>query len=156
MTIDLTGKRAIVTGASRGLGAAIKARIVARKIWWESPVDDNAFLLLTTESGRAAQLHASWTEWKNLFSFEIFGTQGKIEISGLGGSYGPETLTHYSMPPQLGPPMQYDTVWHTPDDSFETEWREFVRDIREDREPSPGIRDAQAVLRVVEAVYGKP
>ena len=125
--------------------------------FWPVPVEDNAFLLMGTdhEPQKGAFLHASWTEWKNLFSFEIFGTQGKIEISGLGGSYGPETLTHYAMSPQMGPPIQHTTVWHTPDDSFETEWQEFVRDIREDREPSPGISDAQAVLRVVEQIYGK-
>ena len=42
---------------------------------------------------KVAFLHCSCTEWKNKFSFEIFLEYGKLEISGLGGSYGIETLT---------------------------------------------------------------
>ena len=34
--------------------------------------------------------------WKNTFSFEIYGRNGKLEISGLGGSYGVEKLKHYN------------------------------------------------------------
>ena len=30
--------------------------------------------------------------WKNIFSFEIFGDSGYIKIEGLGGSYGKEYL----------------------------------------------------------------
>ena len=30
------------------------------------------------DAGRSAWLHASWTEWKNLFSFEIYGRDGKL------------------------------------------------------------------------------
>ena len=48
------------------------------------------FLLLRTADGQIAFLHASCTEWKKLFSFEIYGRDGKIAIDGLGGSYGVE------------------------------------------------------------------
>ncbi len=68
------------------------------------PVEDNAFLLLTTAAGQVAWLHASCTEWKNLFSFEIFGRDGKLQVDGLGGSYGVERLTLYRMLPEMGPP----------------------------------------------------
>ena len=67
-------------------------------------VDDNAFLLLRTADGRTALLHVSCTEWKNTFSFEIYGQDGKIEITGLGGSYGVERLDYYRMMPEMGPP----------------------------------------------------
>ena len=39
--------------------------------FWAMDVEDNAFLALRTAGGGFAWLHASWTEWKNLFSFEI-------------------------------------------------------------------------------------
>ncbi len=45
---------------------------------WSMPVEDNGFLLLETAGGQVAFLHASWTEWKNLFSFEIAGRAGKL------------------------------------------------------------------------------
>jgi predicted dehydrogenase len=121
--------------------------------FWNMPVEDNGFLLLRTGSGQTAFLHASWTEWKNTFSFEIYGRMGKLEITGLGGSYGTERLTFYRMSAAMGPPET--TTWEYPmaDDSWEMEFREFLDDIRLGRQPAAGIADAQAALRVVEKVY---
>ena len=62
------------------------------KFYWDMPVDDNCFMLLRTAERKTAFLHVSCTEWKNTFSFEIYGRQGKLDISGLGRSYGPERL----------------------------------------------------------------
>ena len=121
--------------------------------FWDMPVEDNAFLLLRTAGGQIASLHASWTECKNTFSFEIYGRTGKLEITGLGGSYGTERVTFYQMSAEMGPPAT--TTWEYPmaDNSWETEFAEFLEDIRLGREPSPGLADAQAALRVVERVY---
>jgi len=121
--------------------------------FWDMPVEDNGFLLLQTAGGQVAFLHASWTEWKNLFSFEISGRDGKLEISGLGGSYGTERVAFYRMLPEMGPPET--TIWEYPmaDDSWETEFAVFLEDIRLGRQPSPGVEDAQAALRIVEEVY---
>ena len=30
-----------------------------------------------------AMLHVSWTEWKNLFSMEIYCRTGKLQVDGL-------------------------------------------------------------------------
>jgi predicted dehydrogenase len=121
--------------------------------FWNMPVEDNAFLLLRTAAGQTAFLHASWTEWKNTFSFEICGRTGKLEIAGLGASYGVERVTLYQMSNAMGPPET--TTWEFPmaDDSWAVEFRDFLDDIRLRREPSPGLGDAQAALRVVEKVY---
>jgi predicted dehydrogenase len=121
--------------------------------FWKMPVEDNAFFLLETPKRQVAFLHASWTEWKNLFSLEICGRIGKLEITGLGGSYGTERLAHYQMLPEMGPPPT--TIYEYPmaDDSWEREFSEFLRDIEEDRAPQPGVPDAQAVLRIVEQLY---
>jgi predicted dehydrogenase len=116
------------------------------------PVEDNAFFLLRTVRGRIAFLHASWTEWKNLFSFEYFGRSGKLEISGLGGSYGRERLAHYQMLPAMGPPETTIYEYPAPDDSWEAEMADFAEDIRLHRAPSPGVADAQAALRIAEQV----
>jgi predicted dehydrogenase len=123
--------------------------------FWDMPVDDNAFLHLQTGAGQSAWLHASCTEWKNLFSFEIYGKTGKLHIEGLGGSYGVERLYHYQMLPEMGPPET--TIYEFPrgDDSWGIETREFVEDIRLLREPSVGLREARAVMNVVETIYRK-
>ncbi len=137
------------------LGDFTSVRGRAATFFWDMPVEDNAFLLLETAAGRVAFLHATWTEWKNLFSFEIYGRTGKLEISGLGGSYGVERLAFYRMLPEMGPPKT--DIWEYPmaDDSWNAEIREFLDDIRLGREPSPGIGDAQAALGVVECIYAE-
>src|SRR5437764_10325665 len=76
----------------------------AATYFWEMPVDDNAFLNLRTPAGQTAWLHVSCTEWKNLFSLELYGRNAKLAIDGLGGSYGVERLTLYKMHPEMGPP----------------------------------------------------
>lgn len=121
--------------------------------FWAMPVEDNAFLLLKTADGRLASLHASCTEWKNLFSFEIFGRKAKLSIEGLGGSYGTERLSLYKMLPEMGPPET--TIWEFPrgDDSWSVEFSEFLDDIRRGRPSAAGLQDARATLEVVERVY---
>ena len=52
--------------------------------FWDMPVEDNAFLLLRTAGGQVASLHATWTEWKNLFSFEIYGRWRQARNLGPG------------------------------------------------------------------------
>jgi predicted dehydrogenase len=135
------------------LGDFAQVTGLARTYFWNMPVDDNAFLMLRTATDQVAWLHASATEWKNLFSMEIFGKGAKLQVDGLGGSYGVERLTLYRMLPQMGPPET--TIWEYPmaDDSWATEFHEFAEDVRLGRTPSPGLRDARAVLEIVEQVY---
>lgn len=125
----------------------------ARTYFWNAPVDDNAFLLLQTADRRAAMLHVSSTEWKNLFSLELYGRAAKLQIDGLGGSYGTERLTYYRMLPEMGPPET--TIWEYPmaDDSWRVELTEFFEDIRLNRPPAASLEDAHATLRIVEKIY---
>jgi len=135
------------------LGEITDVQGFAHTYFWDMPVDDNGFMLLKTAKKQAAFLHASCTEWKNLFSMEIYGKLGKLDLSGLGGSYGIEKITWYRMLPEMGPPET--TSWEYPrgDDSWAVEMAEFFEDIRLDREPSAGLRDAQAALKIVESIY---
>ena len=125
----------------------------AHTYFWNMPVDDNAFLLLKTARQQTAFLHVSCTEWKNLFSLEIYGRDAKLHIEGLGGSYGVERLAFYKMLPQMGPPET--TVWEYPgaDTSWSAEFAEFLEDIRLERVPAAGLADARAALAVVGKIY---
>lgn len=135
------------------LGDFIRVQGHAANYFWEMPVEDNAFLSLRTATGQIAWLHVSCTEWKNLFSFEIYGRTGKLHIEGLGGSYGVERLIYYKMMPQMGPPET--TVWEYPrkDSSWKLEMEAFLEDIRLRRTPAPGLREARSTLEVVEQIY---
>ncbi len=125
----------------------------ASTLFWDMPVDDNAFLSLRTAMGQTAWLHVSCTEWKNLFSFEIYGRDAKLHIEGLGGSYGVEKLYFYKMLPQMGPPET--TIWEYPrgDESWKLEMLAFEQDIGLQRTPEPGLREARTALEVVSKVY---
>ena len=124
-----------------------------RIFFWDAEGEDSAFVSLSTSEGRIAWLHATCTEWKNLFSFEIYGRHGKLEINGLGGSYGIESLTLYRMLPEMGPPET--TRWEYPfaDRSWDTEIAEFVTAIREGRRPIGDAAEAMATMSVIERLY---
>jgi predicted dehydrogenase len=121
--------------------------------FWQGSVDDNCFLALEGAERRMAWLHASWTEWKNVFSFEIMGKTGKLTIDGLGGSYGLERLTLHHMLPEMGPPET--TIWEYPfgDRSFVDEFANFVAAVEGRTEANGDINDAIANLEIVHAVY---
>lgn len=137
------------------LGDFVNIEGHAVNYFWDMPVDDNAFLMLKTEKGQTAFLQASCTEWKNLFSFELYGKYGKLDINGLGGSYGVERLAFYKMLPKMGPPETI--IWEYPmnDDSWDVEFSEFLNDINNNIDPSPGLKDAIENLRIINKIYKK-
>lgn len=134
------------------LGDFVAVDGFAHTYFWDRAVDDNGFILLKTALKQTAFLHASCTEWKNLFSFEIYGKKGKLDIQGLGGSYGIERLSHYKMLPHMGPPET--NIWEYPmgDDSWQLEFTALLDDIKHQRPANPGLRDAHAALTIVEKV----
>jgi len=125
------------------------------RYYWDMPVEDNAFVSLRNAAGHTAWLHASCTEWKNLFSLEIYGRQGKLHWEGLGGSYGVERLTYYRMLPEMGPPETLIYEYPRGDQSWRLEMEEFFQDIRLARTPQPGLKEARAALAVVEKLYAR-
>jgi predicted dehydrogenase len=135
------------------LGEFTDCHAVLRTFFWNVEVEDSAFLTLSTSEGRIAWLHVTCTEWKNLFSFEIYGRDGKLEINGLGGSYGVESLTFYRMLPEMGPPQT--TRWEFPfaDRSWDTELTEFITAIREGRQPIGNAAEALDSMAVIERLY---
>lgn len=124
--------------------------------FWDIPVEDNVFLALKAPGGQLAWLHATWTEWKNTFWFEIVGRDGKLTIDGLGGSYGVEKLTWHRMLPEMGPPETTTWEYPFPDRSWELEFTDFATAIAEGRQPMGTIHDAHAMLVLIDQAYGKP
>ncbi|MCA1585070.1 MAG: Gfo/Idh/MocA family oxidoreductase [Acidobacteria bacterium] len=135
------------------LGELTDVQGLATTYFWPMKVDDNAFLTLRTAAGQTAFLHVSCTEWKNLFSLEIYGREGKIAIDGLGGSYGVERIAHYRMLPEMGPPETVIHEYPGVDRSWQLEFAEFLDDIRQNREPSANLEAARRALAIVGQVY---
>jgi predicted dehydrogenase len=123
--------------------------------FWDMPVEDNGFVLLRGRGGQVAWLHASWTEWKNLFSFEVFGRKGKLQVDGLGGSYGIERLTYHRTRPEMGPPETTDWEYPGEDRSWADEYASFVEATLGRDTPNATLDDAAAALAIVAEAYGR-
>lgn len=123
----------------------------ATNFWDMAPQEDNGFALLETRRGQIASLHSSLTQWHNLFSFEIYGRDGYVQVEGLGGSYGTERAILGKR--DFHKPFTEEVVeFRGPDNSFAETWQEFVQAIRGERELCTALNGYQ-VLRVVLALY---
>jgi predicted dehydrogenase len=129
-----------------------------RTQFWDTPVEDNAALILgepRARSGPWAMLHVSWTEWKNLFSLEVFCRAAKLQVDGLARSYGAQCLRIYRMRPELGPPEIEELSYPHEDSSWTAEWEHFAAAVRAgDGHPLLGdLRAARYAWAQVEAAY---
>lgn len=67
-------------------------------LYWNTPgIEDNVFAILRNRrTGLCASLHSTMTQWRHLFSLEVFLERGYMVLNGLktgSGTYGDEVLT---------------------------------------------------------------
>lgn len=76
---------------------------------------------------------------KNLFSMEIYGKDGRLDIFGFGGSYGLKKLTNNNTLPERS--LSKIISWECPlsDESWTEDMVDFYEDIRLNRAPSAGV-----------------
>jgi predicted dehydrogenase len=133
---------------------------LAETKFWNTNLDDNTFVLM--ENGDATvSFHVSTTNWRNIFSFEVFGDKGFLDIGGKGGSYGKEVLTYGKCRPELGAPDIKVFTFAAKEASWDREWENFVSAIGGRRKISGDGKDGLAANELVEAIYrssreGKP
>lgn len=123
--------------------------------FWDMAVEDNAFISVRNREGNIGFLQASCTEWKNMFSLEIYFERGKLEVFGLGRSYGLETLTIHEMLPEMGPPSTEILSFPEPDDSWAKELDLFVKDIRNDTDLSDNLESSLQVMKLIDEIYSR-
>lgn len=131
-------------------------QIEAAKIftnYWDIKVEDNVFAFGSGGNNCNFMMTASWTEWKNLFRLEVFYENAKVEINGLGGSYGMETLTIFHMENGLGIPSRKFQQFDTLDISWKLELEDFRRKLKGRKGIGSDITDAIKVLSEIEKVY---
>lgn len=121
--------------------------------FWDMDVEDNSYVYMNTEKNVDIQFQVSWTNWKNIFSFEIFGRDGYLRIEGLGGSYGTESLEIGLRKKEGGAPDVEMKLFDGADISWGKEWQEFVSAIIENRAPIGDGYDGMKANKVVEAIY---
>lgn len=127
-----------------------------RTQFWDTEVDDNAALILGEHASRTAPwalLHVTWTEWKNLFSLEIYCRTAKLHVEGLVRSYGPQKLRIFKMKPELGPPDVEELDYPVEDGSWLAEWRHFREAIASGAPVLGGLEDARFAWETIDAAY---
>ena len=122
-------------------------------LFWQMETEDNAMALMRSTSGILAQFHVSWTQWKNIFSLDIFGTDGYLLLNGLGGYYGVETLTVAKRRPESGPPDQTHLEFAGEDPSWNREWDHFIECLSTDKLPIGNAFDGLAAMEMVHHLY---
>ncbi|MBI2633871.1 MAG: Gfo/Idh/MocA family oxidoreductase [Parcubacteria group bacterium] len=124
-----------------------------KRFFWNMPSEDNAFFVLENQKGQTGFFHTSWTQWKNKFFLEIFGKKGALVVNGLGGSYGPESLTLYLRPPQGGVPKEKHWKWNSPDESFLNEMKYFLHSLDKKKNLYRRFEDSIRTLEIIESAY---
>jgi len=102
-----------------------------------------------------ATFHVSWSEWKNMFSLEIYCETAKFQVDGLTGSYGEQTLTVHKMRPEMGPPDTELIQFGPEANTWVLEWTNFLDAIEaNDASLLRGDLDsATYVLSIIKQAY---
>jgi predicted dehydrogenase len=127
-----------------------------RTHFWDTVVEDNAALVLGEAGSRTApwaMLHVSWTEWKNMFSIEVYCRAAKLQVDGLVRSYGPQQLKIYRMGADLGPPDLEERAYGSDDVSWATEWEHFAAALESGGPLLGDLQDARYAWVLVEEAY---
>lgn len=127
---------------------------VTANLYWKAKLEDSAFFILKNDKNQIAQLSVTCVEWKNIFVFEVMLERAKLQISGLGRSYGPEVLITYEMKPEMGPPIVIESDLSEVDDlSWSRENNVFFERIRANNYDDTALLDARYCLLTIEKIY---
>lgn len=111
------------------------------------PLEDIAHLLLRSPSGTVASIQSTLLQWINMFRLEVATARALMSVTGLGPSYGDQTLTVVERQP--GPFTE--TVRHfrgSADGSYAGQWSDFIAACRDGRagDVNDGVRALAAVF----------
>lgn len=136
----------------------VKAEV--SNLYWKLPVEDNAFVILKDSiGGKVACLHSTMTQWRHLFSLEVFMERGYMVLNGLitsSMSYGEEILSvakNRSTAPAATWKDEVKTQYLT-NNSWRYEMNYFFEAIRDDGPILIGnSEDALKLMKIMDKVY---
>ena len=128
-------------------------------LYWKLDVEDNVFAILKNSRGQLASLHSTMTQWRHLFSLEIFLERGYMVINGIlspTGKYGKEQLT-IAMNRAATPEARHtreERYTYEIDSSWDEEVEEFISAINNGTEIGIGTAsDAMKLMKIIEKIY---
>ena len=131
-------------------------------LYWKMDVEDNAFVILKDSlSGRVASLHSTMTQWRHLFSLEIFLEKGYMVLNGLitsTMSYGEEVLSiarNRSAAPAATWQDEVKTQYVT-NNSWRYETQHFFDAIKNNTDVTIGTSlDALQLMTIMDKIYAQ-
>jgi predicted dehydrogenase len=138
-----------------------EVQAMVSSLYWHQPgIEDNVFAnFRNSKTGLVASLHSTMTQWRHLFSLEVFLECGYMVLNGLktsSNSYGQEQLS-VAMNRSKAPAASWEDeerLTYETDTSWETEMRIFF-DAIEKGTPIESGNSAQAleVMRLIDRIY---
>ncbi len=130
-------------------------------LFWKIPgVEDNVFAILRgSETGVCASLHSTMTQWRYLFSLEIFLERGALVLNGLktsSGVYGDEDLAikRNLVHPEEGKFEEEEHVVFHNDTSWNSEVGHFLKCIDLNIPVELGnSSDAMKLMALMDKIY---
>lgn len=136
----------------------VKAEV--SNLYWNLEVEDNAFVILkNTKNGTAASLHSTMTQWRHLFSLEVFMEKGYMVLNGIitsTMSYGEEVMSiarNRSAAPAATWKDEVKTQY-IDDHSWRYEMEHFFKAILNDTPITIGnSNDALKLMTIIDEIY---
>ena len=139
---------------------SVKAEV--SNLYWNLPIEDNVFVILkNSNSGVIASLHSTMTQWRHLFSIEIFLEKGYMVLNGLITSsmtYGKEVLSvaknRSTAPEATWEDEEKETF--TVNNSWKYEMEHFFSAINNNLQINIGnSQDALKLMKIIDKIYDK-
>lgn len=129
-------------------------------LYWKLDIEDNVFAnLRNSQSGMVASLHSTMTQWRHLFSLEIFLKRGYMALNGLitsSGTYGDEILA-VAKNRSTAPAATWqdeERIKFKSDVSWRSEINHFFNAIKGYNEISIGSSaDAMSLMKTIDMIY---
>lgn len=134
--------------------------MVSSRYWNMPGIEDNVFLIMRDRaSGMEVSFHSTMTQWRHLFSLEVFLEQGYMVLNGLktsSNSYGSEELS-VAKNRSVAPAASWETEMKEAfpvDVSWDSENKIFIDAVTGVSPLSCGTSDqALTVMQLIDRIY---
>lgn len=136
--------------------------MVSNLFWKIEGIEDNVFAQFrSNKTGICASLHSTMTQWRYIFSLEVFMEQGALILNGLktnSGAYGDEQLAikYNRIAPEEGRfESEIQQTYHI-NTSWESEIKDFLDAIIENKPIRWGTsQDALTIMKLMDKIYDR-
>lgn len=136
------------------------AKSIVSNSFWNLDIEDNVFAIFQNKKNKiSASLHSTITQWRHLFSLEIFMTNGYMVLNGLktsSNSYGKEELTvakNRTRLPRAISIKEKKFIFKI-DNSFKNETNIFINNIiKKKKFKQCNSNEALELMRLIKKIY---